>query len=72
MIKRLLLNIALHIIRYCGYDILFVQDAGSSVVFSFCCEEHLRIGCSEILNSANINHLTLNEETRRNNERGIV
>ena len=72
MIRRLLLNIALHIVKFNGFNILMIQDKDSSVIFSFCCEEHLRRGCAEILNCANINHLTLNEETGRNNEVGIV
>ena len=72
MIKRLLLNIILHTIRCCDYNILMLADKDKSVIYCFCCEEHLRVGCAEILNCSNINHLTLNEETGRNNERGIV
>lgn len=72
MIRRLLLNITLQIIRFNGHNVLITQDKNSSVIFCFCCEEHLRVRCNEITNSLNINHLTLNPETGRNDERGTI
>ena len=72
IIKRILLSIALHIIKFNNFNILLVQDKGSSVIFCFCCEEHLREGCVEITNSLNLNHLTLNPKTGQNNERSFV